>query len=106
MRPLLNNATRSHTLCTRSSKCEDSSTDTPSLLKPRMMSSSSAVACGSSPEVGSSRMAICAPFIRISASPRRWRMPRENVPTRLSANSASPTCVERVGDPLLAFARS
>ena len=30
-------ATRSHTLCTRSSRCEESSTDTPSALKPRMM---------------------------------------------------------------------
>ena len=39
--PPLNSATRSHTLCTRSSRCEDSSTVTPSALKPRMMSSSS-----------------------------------------------------------------
>ena len=58
MRPALNSATRSHTLCTRSSRCDDSSTATPSCLSERIVSSSSAVACGSRPEVGSSRIAI------------------------------------------------
>ena len=61
------------------------------------------MACGSSPDVGSSRIAICAPFIRISASPSRCRMPREKVPTRFSANIGEADPLERVGDPLLAF---
>ena len=70
-----------------------------------MISSSSTVACGSRPEVGSSRIAICASFIRISASPSRWRMPREKVATRLSATSGQPDVLERRLDPLLALAR-
>ena len=56
-----------------------------------MESSSSTVACGSRPEVGSSRMAICASFIRISASANRWRIPREKVCTGLSMTSGKPT---------------
>ena len=68
-----------------------------------MMLSNSTVACGSRPEVGSSRIAICASFIRISASPSRWRMPRENVATRRSVTSASPTWRERSIDLLFAL---
>jgi hypothetical protein len=36
-------------------------------------------------------MAMRASFITISARPRRWRIPREKVATRLSATSLSPT---------------
>ena len=41
MLPSLNSATRSQTLCTRSSRCDDSSTLTPRCLRSRMISSSS-----------------------------------------------------------------
>ena len=54
-------------------------------------SSSSMLACGSRPLVGSSRMATRASFMTISARPSRWRMPREKVATFLSATSLKPT---------------
>ncbi len=48
------------------------------------------------PEVGSSRKAICASFIKISATPSRCRIPCEKVATCLSATSASPACASAV----------
>ena len=54
-------------------------------------SRNSIVACGSRPEVGSSRIAISARLTMISASPSRCRMPREKVATRLCATSVSRT---------------
>ncbi len=64
-----------------------------------------AVACGSSPEVGSSRIAISASFIRISASPSRWRMPREKVPDPVVDDVGEPDMGERRLDLLLALGR-
>ena len=98
MLPSLNSATRSQMLCTRSSRCDDNSTLTPRSLRLRMICRSSAVACGSRPDVGSSRIAICASFIRISASPSRWRMPREKVSTGRSATSCKTDMIEGLRD--------
>ena len=60
-----------------------------------MISSSSVVACGSRPEVGSSRMAIETSFIRISARPSRCRMPREKVADPLVGDVGQADAVER-----------
>ena len=75
---------------------------TPCSFSERISSSSSMLACGSSPLVGSSRMATRASFITISASPRRWRMPREKVATFLLATVGKPT---RASAAAMRFAR-
>ena len=68
------------------------------------MSRNSCVECGSSAVVGSSRIATLGRFIRISARPRRWRMPCEKVADPRLRDIAEPDAVERGGEALVDLA--
>ena len=105
MRPALNSATRSHTLCTRSSRCEDISTATPSCLSERIISSSSAVACGSRPEVGSSRIAIDDVLHQDFGKAEPLAHAAREGADALVADVGEADAVERRGDPLVARRR-
>src|SRR6516164_1914674 len=73
----LNSATRSQMRCTWSSRCDDSSTVVPACFSSPISSRNSIVAWRSTPDVGSSRIAIAARLTMISANPIRCRIPRE-----------------------------
>ena len=72
-------------------RCEETSTDRPVEAWWRMKVRSHWIPWGSSPLAGSSRMRISGSPRRAVASCSRWRMPRENFPTRRRATSLRPT---------------
>ena len=91
MRPPENSATRSHTLCTRSSRCEDRSTDTPSLLKPRMMVKQLRRGVRIEPRRRLVEDGDLRALHQNLGKPEALPHAAENVATRLSADSERPT---------------
>ena len=73
------------------SRWEETSTAWPSAAWLRMKVRSHWMPWGSRPLAGSSRMRISGSPSSAVASCRRWRMPRENLPTRRRATSVRPT---------------
>ena len=89
--PLSTIAATSHVFSTSSSRCEESSTVRPSSTSARTSPRNSRMPAGSSPLTGSSRISSSGSHSRQRATPSRWRMPSEYVPTLSSARRPRPT---------------